>query len=120
MSKTKQNFRISCFIYKLVCVCVCVCVCARVRVCMCAQWLQSCPTLCDPMDCSPPGSSVHGILQARILDWVAMPSSRGSSPPRNRTCISCLSCIGKWIFITSATWEATHIFPNGLEGSTSN
>ena len=42
------------------------------------QWI---PTLCDPMDCSPPGSSVHGILQARILEWVAMPSSRGSSQP---------------------------------------
>ena len=42
---------------------------------------QSCLTLCDPMDCSPPGSSVHGILQARILEWVAMPSSRGSSSP---------------------------------------
>ena len=40
---------------------------------------QSCPTLCDPMDCNPPGSSVHGILQARILEWVTMPSSRGSS-----------------------------------------
>ena len=42
---------------------------------------QSCLTLCGPMDCSPPGSSVHEILQARILEWVAMPSSRGSSPP---------------------------------------
>ena len=40
---------------------------------------QPCPTLCDPIDCSPPGSSVHGILQARILDWVAIPFSRGSS-----------------------------------------
>ena len=40
---------------------------------------QSCPTLCDAMDCSPPGTSVHGILQARILEWAAMPSSRGSS-----------------------------------------
>ena len=40
---------------------------------------QSCHTLCDPIDCSPPGSSVHGILQARILDWVAIPFSRGSS-----------------------------------------
>ena len=49
-----------------------------------------CPTLCDPMDCSPPGSSVHGILQARILAWVAMPSSSGPSPPRERTRISCL------------------------------
>ena len=42
---------------------------------------QSCPALCDPVDCSPPGSSVHGILQARILQWVAMPLSRGSSDP---------------------------------------
>ena len=49
---------------------------------------QSCPTLCDPMDCSPPGSSVRGILQARILEWVATPSSRGSSPPRDRTHVS--------------------------------
>ena len=40
---------------------------------------QSCLTLCDPKDCSPPGSSVHGIFQARLLEWVAMPSSRGSS-----------------------------------------
>ena len=46
---------------------------------------QSCPTLCDPMDCSPPGSSVYGIIQARILEWVATPSSRESSQPRNRT-----------------------------------
>ena len=47
-------------------------------VCMCAKLLQSCPTLCDPMDCGLPGSSVHGILQARILEWVAVPFSRGS------------------------------------------
>ena len=44
---------------------------------------QSCPTLCDPVDCSPPGSSVHGTLQARTMGWVAMPSSRGSSRPRD-------------------------------------
>ena len=49
------------------------------HVCMQAQSLQSCLTLCDPMDCSPPGSSVRGILQARTLEWVAMSSSRGSS-----------------------------------------
>ena len=49
---------------------------------------QSCSTLCDPMDCSLPGSSVHGILQARILEWVAMISSRGSSPPRDVTQVS--------------------------------
>ena len=46
-----------------------------------AQSLQACLTLCDPMDCSPPGSSVHGLLQARILEWVAVPSSRGASDP---------------------------------------
>ena len=46
-----------------------------------AKLLQSCPTLRDPMDCSPPGSSVHGILQARILEWVAMPFSRDLPNP---------------------------------------
>ena len=50
-----------------------------------------CPTPCDPMDCSLPGSSVRGIHQARILQRVAMPSSRGSSPLRDRTCVSCLA-----------------------------
>ena len=49
---------------------------------------QSCPTLCDPMDCSPPGSLVHGIFQAWILEWVAIPFSRGSSRPRDRTQVS--------------------------------
>ena len=49
---------------------------------------KSCLTLCDPMDCSPLGFSVHGLLQARILETIAMPSSRGSSPPRDRTCAS--------------------------------
>ena len=47
--------------------------------CVCAKSLQLYLTLCDPMDCNTPGSFVHGILQARILEWVAMPSSRGSS-----------------------------------------
>ena len=49
---------------------------------------QSCPTLCNPMDCSLPGSSVRGILQARILEWVAMPSSRGSSQPWDKSQVS--------------------------------
>ena len=49
---------------------------------------QTCPALCNPMDCSPPGSSVLGILQARTLEWVSMPSSRGSSQIRNRTQVS--------------------------------
>ena len=51
--------------------------------CVCAKFHQSCPALCNPMDCSPPGSSVHGILQVRILEWVAVPSSRASSRPRD-------------------------------------
>ena len=79
-----------------VCVCVCVCMCVH------AKSLQLSLTLCDPMDCSPPGSSVHGLLQARILGWVAMPSSRGSSRPRHQTCISYVSCIGRRV-TTSAT-----------------
>ena len=57
--------------------------------CVRATSLQLCPTLCDPMDCSPPGSSVHGILQERMIEWVAMPSSRGSSQPRDGTRVSC-------------------------------
>ena len=56
-------------------------------VCMRAQSPQSCLTLCDSMDGSPPGSSVHGILQTGIQQWVAMPSSRGSSPPRDQICL---------------------------------
>ena len=56
-----------------------------------AKSLQSCSTLCDPMDCSPPVSSAHGIHEARILEWVAMPSSRRSSELRDRTCISCIA-----------------------------
>ena len=52
--------------------------------CMRAKSLQACPTLCDPIDCSPPVSSLCGILQARILEWVAMPFSRGSSLPREK------------------------------------
>ena len=53
-----------------------------------AQSVPSCWTLCDPTDHSPPGSSVHRILQARILEWVAMPSSRGSSQPRDQAQVS--------------------------------
>ena len=58
---------------------------------------QSCLTLCDPMDCSLPGSSVHGILQARIQEWVAITFSRGSSQPRDGTLVSYVSCIGKQV-----------------------
>ena len=65
-----------------VCVCVCVCVC---------EVAQLCPTLCDTVDCSPPGSSLHGILQARILEWIAISFSRGSSQPRDGTWVSCIA-----------------------------
>ena len=59
-----------------------------------AKSLQSCPTLCSPIDCSPPGSSVHGILQSRILEWVVISFSRGSSQHRDQTHISYVSCTG--------------------------
>ena len=58
---------------------------------------QSCLTLLDSTDCSPPGSSVHGIFQARTLEWVAISSSRGSSQPRDRTHISYISCTGRQV-----------------------
>ena len=58
---------------------------------MCVLVAQSCPTLCDPTNCSPPGFSVHGILQARILEWIAIPFSRVSSRPRNQTLVSCIA-----------------------------
>ena len=61
--------------------------------CVRAKLLQLCPILCGPMDCSLPGSSVHGILQARILEWIAMPSSRASSLPRDQTCVYCNSAL---------------------------
>ena len=82
----------------------CMCTRAHTRVCVCVcvysydvsknHWVliaQSCPTLCDPMNCNSPGSSVHKILQARILQWVAMPFSGGSSQPRGWTWVSCMA-----------------------------
>ena len=68
--------------------------------------IQSCPTLFNPMDYSLTGSSVHGIFEARILEGVAISSSRGSSQPRDQTCISCVSCIGSRFFTNCTTWEA--------------
>ena len=59
--------------------------------------VQSFPDLCDPMDCSPSGSSVHGILQARILEWGAISFSRTSSQPRDQTSIFFGSCLGRQI-----------------------
>ena len=66
--RTKLSFLDPLMFLQCVCVCVCVCVCSVA---------QSCPALCDPMDCNPPGSSVHGISPARILEWVAISFSRG-------------------------------------------
>ena len=73
---------------------------------MLAKLLQSCPILCDTVDWSLPGSSVHGILQVRILEWVAMPFSRESSQPRDQPSVFYVSCIGWLVFTTSTTWEA--------------
>ena len=72
----------------------------------CIESLHSCLTLCNPMDCSPPGSSVLGILQARILEWVAMAFTRGSSWPRGWTCISKSVALTGGFFTTSVTCEA--------------
>ena len=76
----------------------------------CAPWwcslAQLCLILCYSMDCSPLSCFVHGILQARILEWVAVVSSRVSSWPRDRTHVSCVSAFARRFFTTSATWEA--------------
>ena len=74
---------------------LCVCSVARSR-----------PTLCNPMVCSPPGSSVHGIFQVRVLEWVAISSSKGSSPCRERTWFSGVSFTGRQIHYHLATREA--------------
>ena len=65
------------------------CECLYVCVCVCVFVTQSCLTLWDPTDCNPPGSSVYGILLAKILEWVAIPFSKGSSRPRDWTWVSC-------------------------------
>ena len=73
--------------------------------CVHAKSLQSCLTLCEPVDCSPPGPSVHRILQARILEWVSMPSSKGSSDPGIGPASLTSLALGGY-FTTSTTWEA--------------
>ena len=73
---------------------------------MCAKSLQFCPTLCDPTDCSPSGSSVQGILQARIMEWAALPSSRGSSDPGIEPASLMSPALADGFFTTSVTWEA--------------
>ena len=76
------------------------------RACVCAKSPQSCLTFCDPMDCSPPGSSVHGILQAKILEWVAMSPSMGSSRTRDRPMSVMSPELASGFFTTGTTWEA--------------
>ena len=84
-----------------------------------AKLRQSCPTLCHPIDYSPPGFSVHGILQARTLEWVAISFSRGSSQPRDLMSLA----LADRFFTTNATWEAhnsgalTHINSLSLQAS---
>ena len=105
-------------------VCVCVCVCVFIScillpgslfwclvnfgifTCVCAQSLQSCLTLCDTMNCSSAGSPLYGILQARILEWVAISFSRGFSQPRDGTVSLKSPALASRFFTTSATWEA--------------
>ena len=81
---------------------------------MCVQSLShACLTLFDSVDCSPPDSCVNGILQARILEWVAISFSRGFSWLRDQTHISCVSCIGRWILYHWVTWEVTYLLISG-------
>ena len=92
---------------------------------------QLCPTLCDPVDCSPSGSSIHGILQARILEWVAISFSNGSSRPRDQTQVSRIAgrCFNLWAtsiiplisLFKLLTWFwdfNSNVFPCFLLGST--
>ena len=73
--------------------------------CMCAKSLLSCLILCDPMDCSPPGSSVHGILQARTPEWVAYLFSRASSQPSIKSTSVMSLALSDMFFTISTTWE---------------
>ena len=88
--KYKNNWSCSCthtlLSYELFCIAA-----LKLLSCCCCLAAQSCLTLCDPMDCNPPGSFVYGILQARILEWVSIPFSRGSSWPRDWTQVSCIT-----------------------------
>ena len=82
-----------------------------VTVCMHAcSIVQSCPTLCDPTDCCPPGCSVHGISQTRVPEQVPFPPPGEFSQPRDQTHVSCGSCSGRQSLNHWATWEALWIF----------
>ena len=81
-----------------------------IHTCIRAKLLQLCLTLWDPRDCSMPGSSVHGVLQARILEWVAISFPRRSSRPRDQTRVSCRSCNAGGFF-TAKPPEKPDLFP---------
>ena len=72
--------------------------------------VQSCPILSNPMDCSLPGSVVHGIFQARIWEWLAISSSRSSFKSRGPNCFSCISCIVRWIL-----YHCSHLGSPGFQ-----
>ena len=86
----------------------------NVDVCLCVhtKLLQLCLTLCNPVDCSPPDPSIHGIFQQRILKWVIMTSSRGSFQPRDQTCVS---CIASGFFTTEPLGKPKLLIKNGAE-----
>ena len=88
-------------------ICLYTCMCHHLSVSQSVLVAQSCPTLCDPMDSSPSASSFHGILQARILVWVSIPFSRGSSQSRDQTWVSCIA--GRFCTIRATTED--HIPP---------
>ena len=95
--------------------CVCVCVCARA--CIHAKLLQECLTFCDPMNCILPGSSLRGILQARILEWVAMLSSRGSFLTQGSN--PCLLHLLHWQVGSLPLVRLIQGFPGGSDGKES-
>ena len=98
LTPARAGLVLSLFLYRVF---VCVCLCIRTP-----SVTQPCQTLCDHMDCVPPVSSVHGIFQARILDWVAISYPRGSSQARDGSCNLGIFCVGWQILYHCATWEA--------------
>ena len=80
------------------------------RASVCVLSCSDASTLCNPVGCSLPGSSVHGIFQSRMLEWIAISFFRGSSWPRDQTRVSWVSCIGRWILYHRAAWEVLRSF----------
>ena len=87
---------------------LCTCACMPTSTCACVCSVLS--DFCDPMDCSLPGSFVHGIFQAWILEWIAISYSTRSSKHRDRNCVSGISCIGRQILYCCPTWEVIILF----------